>query len=318
MKYILGLDFGGTKLAAGIVDPKRGKIIRSNRCDTPKEKTATHSFKAMLSLAHTLLDKISKQSVSGIGISFDGPVEADGRRPRFSMHVAGWEGFPLADKIEKELKMPTQIGHDADAAALAEYYFGAGKRVKNLLYFTISTGIGGGVIIDGKLHRGEHAWAGEVGHMTLKPDGPICPCGRRGCLEALASGLSIAREAKERLKQLIPKPKPANYKISILKDLPSDQITAKTVVQAAAKGDLLANSVWNEAMAWLGLGIASAANILNPGKVVLGGGLTHAGDLLFEPVRRIVKMHAMDPKLEVVPAAFRENVGIMGAAALII
>ncbi|MEK7588181.1 MAG: ROK family protein [Patescibacteria group bacterium] len=318
MQYILGLDFGGTKLAAGIVNPQNGKIIQSLRRDTPEEKTANKSYAAMTALAKELLSGQKKSAIQAVGVCFDGPVEPDCRTPRFSMHVTGWEGFPLADKIEKELGLPTRIGHDADACALAEYRFGAGKGVKHMLYFTVSTGIGGGVIIDGKLHRGEHAWAGEMGHMTLKPDGPLCPCGRRGCLEALASGPSVARAAKEQLKNPIPKPLPSNYVVSILKDIPRNQITARDVAEAVRKGDKLAAIVWNEAMRWIGIGVASAANILNPGKVVLGGGLTHAGDIFFDPVRRAVKLRALDQTLEVVPAVFRENVGVVGAAALMI
>lgn len=314
MKYVLGLDFGGTKLAAGIVDPINGKIVRSARTDTPAAKTAKASFEAILTLAKTL--DISKKTISHIGVCFDGPIESDNRTPRFSMHVTGWENVRLADKFEKEFDIPTIIGNDADAAALAEYRFGAGRGVKHMLYFTISTGIGGGVIIDGKLHRGEHAWAGEMGHMTLQPDGPLCPCGRRGCLEALASGLSVARAAKERLKNPIPKPLPSNYDISILTKIPRNQITARDVADAVRKGDKLASAVWTDAMRWLGVGIASAANILNPGRVVIGGGLTHSGDILFDPVRRTVKSRVMDQTLEVVPAKLRENVGIVGAAAL--
>lgn len=316
MKYILGLDFGGTKLAAGIVNPQNGKIVKAARRDTPAEKTAKASFPAMVALAKSL--SITKQSIQRVGVSFDGPVEPDNRTPRFSMHVTGWEGFPLAARFEKEFGLPTTIGHDADACALAEYRFGAGKGVKHMLYFTISTGIGGGVIIDGKLHRGEHAWAGEMGHMTLKPDGPACPCGRRGCLEAIASGPSIVRALLEQLKHPVPKPLPSNYSVSILKDIPRNQLTARDVAEAVKKGDKLATIVWNDAMRWLGIGVASAANILNPGKVVLGGGLTHAGDILFDPVRKVVKLRAMDQKLEVVPAVFRENVGVVGAAALVI
>ncbi len=316
MKYVLGLDFGGTKLAAGLVDPKNGKIIRSARMDTPAEKTAKASYAAVVALAKSL--DISKKTISHIGVCFDGPIEPDNRTPRFSMHVTGWENMPLANKFEKEFGIPTVIGNDADAAALAEYHFGAGQGVKHMLYFTISTGIGGGVIIDGKLHRGEHAWAGEMGHMTLKPDGPLCPCGRKGCLEALASGLSVARSAKEQLKNPIPKPLPTNYDISILTKIPRNQITARDIADAARKGDKLAATVWNDAMRWLGIGIASAANILNPGRVVVGGGLTHAGDILFDPVRRTVKSRVMDQTLEVVSAKLRENVGIVGGAALIV
>ena len=315
MKYVLGLDFGGSKLAAGLVDTTNGVIVKSARCETPPENVASSSFAAMMSLAKSL--DASPHTVSGVGVCFDGPVEPDGHTPRRSMHVKGWEGFPLAGEIEKELHVPTVIGNDAAASALAEYRFGAGQGVDNLLYLTVSTGIGGGIILHGQLYTGEHAWAGEIGHMTLKPDGPKCPCGRRGCLEAMSSGLSVARAARERLKKSTSGRLVADYQTCLLKHVPRSAITAKHVAEAAAQGDALAMEVWNEAMMWLGVGIASAANILNPGRVVLGGGLTNSGKLLFGPVRRTVKSLAMDKTLKVVPAALRDNVGIMGAAALV-
>jgi glucokinase len=246
-----------------------------------------------------------------VGVSFGGPVEADGRTVRLSMHVPGWEGMPLAARLEQALGVPAAVANDGDAAALAEHRFGAGRGVRHMLYFTVSTGIGGGVIVDGKLHRGERAWAGEVGHQVLKPDGPPCPCGRNGCLESLASGLSVAREARARLHA-------PRVSRSLLAGRPVDDITAADVAAAAGQGDALAREVWGAAMEWLGIGVASAANLLNPGRVVIGGGLTRAGDLLFEPVRRVVAYRALDPLLEVVPAALGDDVGILGGAALVL
>ncbi|MFL5806130.1 MAG: ROK family protein, partial [Roseiflexaceae bacterium] len=217
MSYVLGLDFGGTKLAAGLADLSSDVIVASARCPTPPGG-AEASLATMLQLARDLLAAQGEHEVrpyvrspahlftrspahplTGVGVSFGGPVEADGRTVRRSMHVPGWEGFALADRLEREFGVPTLVANDADAAALAEHRFGAGRGVRHMLYLTVSTGIGGGVIVDGRLHRGERAWAGEVGHMPLKPDGPPCPCGRHGCLEALASGLSIARAARDRI-----------------------------------------------------------------------------------------------------------------------
>jgi glucokinase len=324
---LLGLDFGGTKLAAGLVDSAGGAVVASARCPTPATGGATASLAAMLDLAHGLLanderrrtkdeEKLSSfvprpSFLAGVGVSFGGPVEADGRTVRLSMHVPGWEGLALAERLEREFGVTTAVANDGDAAALAEHRFGAGRGVRHLLYLTVSTGIGGGVIIDGRLHRGERAWAGEVGHMTLKPDGPPCPCGRNGCLESLASGLSIARAAREELDIRSNTP-------SVLRALPPPQITARDVALAAAQNDALARSVWDQAMEWLGIGIASAANLLNPGRVVAGGGLTRAGALLFEPVRQVVARRALDPALEVVPAALGDDVGILGGAALML
>jgi glucokinase len=331
MSYILGLDFGGTKLAVGLVNPASGAVVASARSPTPPGG-APASLVAMLDLARSLTESphlaasLSGQSsvvgpfgsaqgrrrssVVGVGVSFNGPVAADGRTVRRSMHIPGWDDFALAERLEQELEAPALIANDADAAALAEQRFGAGRGARHLLYMTISTGIGGGVIVDGRLYRGERAWAGEVGHMPLVPNGPPCPCGRYGCLESLASGLSIAREARKRVR--------SQSRISHLASLPADQITARDVAAAAGQGDELARAIWEEAMGWLGLGIAAAANLLDPGRVVLGGGLTRAGALLFDPVRRIVAARALDPAVEVVPAVLGDDVGILGGAALMI
>jgi glucokinase len=254
--------------------------------------------------------------LKGVGVSFGGPVEADGRTVRRSMHVPGWEGFALADRLEHELGIPALVANDADAAALAEHRFGAGRGVRHMLYLTVSTGIGGGVIVDGRLHRGERAWAGEIGHMPLKPDGPPCPCGRHGCLESLASGLSIARAARDRIQAQAPSSDGRSH--TLLSALPIDQISARDVAVAAAQGDQLARAVWDEAMLWLGLGVAAAANLLDPGRVVIGGGLTGAGPLLLGPLRQAVAAHALDPAVEVALAELGDEVGVLGGAALLL
>src|SRR5262245_20053437 len=202
MAMILGLDFGGTKLAAGLVDDASGAVLARARCPTPASGGADTSLAAMLDLARDLLRQPAPEgapaslSLSGVGVSFGGPVEADERSVRLSMHVPGWEGRALADELERVFGVPARLANDGDAAALAEYRFGAGRGIRHMLYLTVSTGIGGGVIVDGRLHRGEHAWAGEIGHMPLVPAGPPCPCGRQGCRAALAAGLSIARAAR--------------------------------------------------------------------------------------------------------------------------
>lgn len=306
---VLGLDFGGTKLAAGLVDLAQGAVLVRRSTATPVAGGAAASMDAMLAMARALIDE-APAPVYGVGISFGGPVAIDGRTVRLSMHVAGWEQMPLASRVEAALGLPATVANDGDAAALAEFHFGAGRGVQHLLYLTVSTGIGGGIIIGGTLYRGERAWAGEIGHQVLKPDGPLCPCGRNGCLESLASGLSIAREARLRVRG-------PDGAASMLAAIPPDTLTAQHVAEAAAAGDTLARMVWNEAMGWLGIGIASAANLLNPGRVILGGGLTRAGTLLFDPVRHVVAHRAMDPDLVVVPAALGDDVGILGGAALL-
>jgi glucokinase len=300
---ILGLDFGGTKLAAGIVDSETGAVLAALRAPTPAGG-AQAGIAAMFALGQQLVAHHT-EPIGAVGVSFGGPVEADGRTVRLSMHIPGWEGTPLAALCEQAFAVPARIANDADAAALAEYRFGAGHGCRHMLYLTVSTGIGGGVIVDGKLHRGEHAWAGEVGHMILKPDGPPCACGGNGCLESLSSGLSIARDARARI--------PA-----ALRHLAPADISARDVVAAAQAGDPDAQAIWQHAVGWLGVGISSACNLLNPGIVVLGGGLTGAGDSLFAPLREIMAYRMLGKQTVIKPAALGDVVGIIGGAALCI
>ncbi|HEU5085855.1 MAG TPA: ROK family protein [Roseiflexaceae bacterium] len=308
MTRILGFDFGGTKLAVGLYNVEQGLLVARRQQATP-HGGASASIAAMIDMARGLLASQSNQGLGGVGVSFGGPVAADARTVRLSMHVPGWEHQPLADILEKEFGVPARVANDGNAAALAEYRIGAGRGVQHRVYVTVSTGIGGGMVIDGRLHSGEHAWAGEIGHILLDPDGPPCPCGRNGCLEALASGLSIAREARRVLLENPDQP-------SSLRSVAPENVDARLVAEAARHGDTLAATVWGTAMLWLGRGLANVANIVNPGKIVVGGGLTRSGDQLFEPVRAEAGRRTLDPDLEIVPAALGDDVGILGGCAL--
>ncbi len=302
---ILGLDFGGTKLAAGVFDSERELLLARRVCPTPLGG-APVSLQYMLGMAQELLSEY--KNISSIGVSFGGPINPNRRIVRLSMHVPGWEHFALVEYLEQVLQLPTRMANDGDAAALAEQRLGAGRNIATLLYMTASTGIGGGIVIQGHIHRGEHGWAGELGHMLLDPDGPACPCGRNGCLESLASGLSIARNMRNALLQ--------STNGSVLRELPPERLSARDVSRAAYAGDSLARQIWFDAMGWIGCGLGSAANLLNPGRIVIGGGLTRAADLFFDPVRSEAARRTMDPELVIVPAAFGDDVGILGGVAL--
>lgn len=283
----LSLDFGGTKLAAGLIDPLGGAVLAERRCPSPG--TAAAGYAAMLGLARELI-AAAPAPPAACGVSFGGPVHADGRTVRLSMHVPGWEGAPLADWVERDLGLPCAVANDGDAAALAEQRYGAGKGAGVLLYLTVSTGIGGGIAIGGRVFRGARAFAGEIGHQLLDPGGPPCACGRHGCLEALACGPAIARAA--------------------------GMADARAVTEAVQRGDAAARAAWDRAMAWLGVGVANAANILNPDLVVIGGGVAQAGDLLFTPVRAVVAARCLDPAMRVEPAALGGQTGLFGGAAV--
>mgnify|MGYP005856657047 CR=1 FL=1 len=315
-KLCLALDFGGTKLAAGIVDWRSGRVVREGRRRTGEASGAEGQIADMLALVDGLLGAMPEgETLSGVGVSFGGPVDAPSGTVLQSHHVPGWDGLPLASRLSRRLGLPVLVENDANAVALGEFLYGAGRGVADLVYMTISTGIGGGIILDGQLWRGHHGVAGEIGHMVVRPDGPVCTCGNRGCLEALASGLSIARRAREALAA----GRPGELLLALAGGEP-DGITAELVFRAALNGDDAAKSVVAEAAADLGLAIAMLCSIIDPARVILGGGVAKAGEQLLAPVREAFRRHAFPllvERVSIVRAAAIDEGGLLGAAALV-
>jgi glucokinase len=295
---VLGLDFGGTKLAAGVVRADTGRVVSFSAIPSPADAGAEACLAAMITLGRDVSDELEVASrIEAIGVSFGGWVALDGRTVRTSIHVAGWEGVRLAERLEETFRRPTRIANDADGAALAEFAYGAGRGSNgDLMYVTVSTGIGSGVLVGGRLVRGKQGFAGEIGHLPMLRDGPPCDCGRAGCLESVASGRGIARIARS---------------LGAI-----DGTTAADVAAAAARGDQLLGPIWWDAMDWLGRAVASAANLLDPELIVIGGGLTRSGSLLFEPVQRAVARFAVDRSVRVLRAALGDHVGVAAGAAL--
>ncbi len=306
---VLGIDIGGTKLAAGIVDAS-GRILARGEVPTLAAEGPERVLERTIQLSKDLLRAldVSVDAVRRIGIGCAGPVDRQAGLILNPPNLPGWVRVPLVEHIEKALSLPAVLENDANAAALGEFRYGAGKGTSSLVYLTVSTGIGGGIILDGKVWHGLKDGAGEVGHMTVMPDGPMCGCGNRGCLEALASGPSIVCRALELLE------KGRSSRLRGIQDL-----TAADVVRLALEGDQVAREVWDQAVAYLGLGIAAVITILAPERVVIGGGVTRAGDFLFDPLRREVrsriKLVAVD-SVPILPAALGPDVGILGAAAV--
>lgn len=300
---VLGLDFGGSKLAAGIVDLQQKKIISVERSETRVDDDAEAQLAAMLRLAHALP---GIGEVQHIGVCFGGPVRQG--RIIASFHQSGWEGFSLAARLRMAFGVEhIEIANDAKAVALAEARFGTGQGVCSLLYVTISTGIGGGIIRDGKIDEGAHGLAGEIGHLPLQPGGAMCACGKRGCLEALASGRAIAHRAQERLNQGEP---------SVLRSLAA--LTARNVAEQAQSGDRLAVEAIEEAAGWLGQGLAAAVNLLDVERVVLGGGVARSGQVWWQAVERSYRLHLLSYlDVPLVPSGLGDFEGVWGAAALV-
>jgi glucokinase len=306
---VLAIDIGGTKLAAGVVDAG-GTILVRGEVPTLAAEGPERVLNRILRLAENVLaaPRVSTDAIQRIGIGCAGPVDRRAGLILNPPNLPGWIRVPLVERIEKALGHPVVLENDANAAALGEFRYGAGKGASSLVYMTVSTGIGSGIILDGKIWHGVKDGAGEVGHMTLLPDGPMCGCGNRGCLEALASGPSIVRRAREAL---------VTGRPSRLRE--AGGFTAADVVRLAKEGDPIAAEVWAETVGYLGLGVAAMVMILAPERVVIGGGVTQAGDFLFEPlrreVRRRVKLVAIE-SVPILPAALGPDVGILGAAAV--
>lgn len=309
-ELLLALDFGGTKHSAATV--LRGERTWRNhkRALSIAQPNAESDLALMRGLIAGLLEG---QTPAAIGISFGGPVDALTGTVRLSHHVAAWENIALRDVLAQEYGAPVSVDNDANAAAWGEYHFGAGQGVNSLLYMTVSTGVGGGWVLDGRIWRGADGMAGEIGHMVVDPHGPVCLCGKRGCVERLASGPYIARRAREWLTEH-PRRGPvlramANYQL--------DNITAKIVSAAAAEGDELAWDVLHVAAWALGMGIGNAVNLLNPSRIILGGGVTKSGERFWHVLRRVARETALPQmNVEILPAALGDDAPLWGAAAL--
>lgn len=309
---ILALDFGGTKLAAGVVKAGERKWQNSQRQLSPPDANAKTDIEIIKSLAHNLLQG---EKPAAIGVSFGGPADFVTGTVRLSHHVLGWENTPLKQILEAEFGAPAAIDNDANVAALGEHRFGAGEGCDSLLYITISTGVGGGWILNGKPWRGVEGMAGEIGHTVVDPAGPVCLCGKRGCVERLASGPYMALQVREWLEG-----NKGAEKGGLLRQLAGNNLEAiapPLISEAAARGDELAKEAIARAGWAVGVAIGNAANLINPELFVLGGGVTKAGELFWETLRRVATETAL-PEVEfaIAPAKLGDEAPLWGAVAL--
>jgi len=308
---ILALDLGGTNYRLALANDKGELLKRFSapvKPDDP-EQTIEHIKNSIADL----LSGINRSTVSGMGAAIAGLVTQDTGVLLTSPNLLAWYHTPVKEIFERELKLPVWVGNDATLAALGEYKFGAGKGCHDLIYITVSTGIGGGIITGGKLLLGTSGFAAEVGHMTIDINGPRCNCGNIGCLEMLASGTAIARMAVERL---------SKGEKSTITDLVAGElskISAEVVEKAAKSGDAVAKAVMNTAGTNLGVGVVNLVHIFNPELIIIGGGVSKAGDLIFEPVRQVISKRVMrDISVRITTPVLGDNPGLLGAVALVL
>ncbi len=308
MTYAIGVDIGGTKVAAGVVD-EAGQVIDRERRDTPGADAARTEDV----IVDVVLALAARHDVTAVGIGAAGWIANDRRTVLFSPHLA-WRDEPLHDALAGRIGLPLIVENDANAAAWAEYRFGAAVGQSVVVCVTLGTGIGGGLVIDGALYRGANGIACEYGHQSVVPDGLLCACGNRGCLEMYASGRALAREA---LELAASSPLAAARLVALAG---SEQLSGPVVTAAAAQGDPAALSICTTMGRYLGRGLANLAAVLDPSMFVIGGGVSAAGELLVRPAREEFA-HSLTgrgfrpvPRVEV--AALGPDAGLVGAADL--
>jgi glucokinase len=296
-RLAIALDLGGSQLRAGLIE-ESGTMLRRNSMPTPANAGPDIVIKAMAGMAKDIAEGIEPHRVAGLGVSSPGPLDTELGLALGLPNLAGFSDFPLRDRLSEATGLSVSLENDGIAAAIGEWKQGSGQGLSHLVYVTVSTGIGGGVIADGRVLRGRRGMAGHIGHMIVIPDGAPCPCGNRGCWEAYACGPAFARRASERLGR---------------------QVDAESVFRSAEAGDAPAQALVAEQADILGIGIVSLLHLYSPEMVILGGGLLHGFSLLDAGIRSRISRSAMPAfrDVRVAKAALFPDSGLIGAGMLV-
>jgi glucokinase len=317
MKYVVGVDIGGTNLVVGAMPADGSREIGVHTLPTRAVLGADAVVERIREMIETTIATVMRETgatrgqFAGVGIGSPGPLD----RERGIVIVTpnlGWKDFPLRDRVSDAVGLPAVLDNDANCATLGEAWLGAAKGARNVVGFTLGTGIGGGLILDGRLYHGASDVAGEIGHMTIEANGRKCGCGNYGCLEAYAAGPAIAARAREAMARGEP------TLLAKLSEGDPARITAAMVYKASDRGDALAAEVVKDTARFLAVGVANMLNVFNPHVVVLAGGVALAGDSLFVPLRAEVRRRAFRPAVDacqIVPGALDGSAGMVGAVA---
>ncbi len=312
----IGIDVGGTNVKIALVDDN-GKIIYSNSVPTYAKMGYEYTVNNIKQAIKDLMKETNTtpSDIEGIGFDFPGQVDCKTGVVKLAPNIPGWVNVPIAQMIEDEFHIPTRIDNDVRCAALGELKFGAGRGCENFICITVGTGIGSGIVINGKVVRGATNAAGELGHIKLQMNGgPICGCGDTGCLEAFASGPAIVAMAQDYIKG------GKSTKFREMAAAEGGEITPYMVAKAAEEGDPVAKRIFEIVGEYIGIGLTSVINLLNPERVIIGGGVAESGELLLGPIRKTIKERAMvvaGNAVEIVPAQLGNSAGVIGASMLI-
>jgi glucokinase len=311
-RYSVGVDLGGTNITIALVDMK-GKIKNKVKISTQIDKNPNFVVKTIIENIKLIIKDIPIKQITGIGVGAAGQIDHARGIIQFSPNLH-WRNVPIAREIRKKINLPVMLDNDANVACFGEFLFGAGRGSKHIICVTLGTGVGGGIIIDGKIYRGANGSAGEIGHITVNVNGRRCNCGNHGCMEAYVGAPHIKERAIEKIK---------SGRHSIVVKLVNGslaKITPKILEEAALYKDRLALEIWEETGRYLGIGIASLINIFNPEKIVIGGGVANAGKFIFDPLCRTIEERALpiaSQDTKVVRAKLGEEAGVIGAAMLV-
>ncbi|HEY0122702.1 MAG TPA: ROK family protein [Rhizobium sp.] len=310
-KVALAFDLGGTELRAALVD-KEGNLLSFSAVPTQAAAGPDAVIRQMELLAAAVLAETPDLLPVGIGIGSPGPLDPEAGVVIAAPSLTGWHEVPLAGILSSRFQLPVRLENDANAAALGEWRYGAGRGARSIVFVTVSTGIGGGVIADGRTLHGRRGLAAEIGHMTITSEGERCFCGAVGCFEAVASGTALGRRATARTRQ---------SDGSMLRALSANaDVTGRHVVDAARNGDALALELLNAEARWLGIGFTNLLHLYSPDILVMGGGISHGFDLLYDTMIATVHDRAMPAYrgVPIVPARLGRHAGLIGAASLIL
>ena len=311
---ILGVDIGGTKIAAGLVD-ERGEVLFAERTRMIARKSSDQGFQAIRDAIALILRHPRAKEARAIGVSVPGWIDAKRGVLLSATNLPCFRDFPLVQEIEKLYGLPARLGNDANVAALAEAVWGSGAGYGNVFYLTLGTGIGTGMVVHHRIYQGRTGAAGEGGHMTINYQGPLCGCGKRGCIEMYASGTAIARRARERLSE----PGANESRMLTIAHGNIEAVTAETVSKAATAGDPLAAQILEEAADHLGIWLGNIIDLLEPEIIVVGGGLARLLMSSLGRIRSRLETWAINPRQQEVPiveARYGSQSALVGAAAL--
>ena len=317
-RWIVGVDLGGTNIVVGLLPIEGGDVLGLRVLPTESHRGAKFVVDRIVGMVNQAIDDVvsaaatGREAVAGVGIGSPGPLDRAAGVVINTPNL-GWRNFPLRDLVANAVGLPATLDNDANCATYGEWWLGAARNVDNLVGLTLGTGIGGGIVLNGRIYHGASDVAGEIGHMTIDSTGRKCKCGNYGCLEAYASGPAIALRAVEGIEA------GAETVLIEMVDNRLDEITAATVYEAVVQGDPYATEVMKDTARFLGTGVANIINVLNPEMVVISGGVTRAGDHLFQPLRAEVRRRAFRSAEEccnIVSAELPGTAGVVGAAAV--